>query len=458
MKPSVRWLVLLTLTTTHPALLVADDAVHLLEKNIQRLLPKQAIKTPTKELLSGQETLSLEDALAISLRDNLGLASKGAQLRNKQATASASFRKMLPALALNSKRSDIMRNTGGTDGVTYDSTMTLTQPLYKGDSLWSGWKSAEIQQTQAKLDLIHAARTMIKDVKAAWYGLLEKEALLLEAEESLKRLHQHESNAKSFFREGRMWRNEVLQAGVKVAQGEQALIGARNQVVLAMSELNRLMRRPLDHPLRAKGALVAVPMQWTLDEAYAHAREHRTDLEKVRLDVQVGELTETTTGAARLPTLDFSLAHNWNAQHMDYREKDSKTTALLSMNWTAWNWGETSSAIAAAKATTLKNQLTYDDQLQSVLFEIRKAFLTCQESALKIDVVKKSLQQAEENYRVNQIRYREQLGTATDVLNAMDLLTTTRNTYTLALSAYLTSMAALDLAAGKGAEDLEVMP
>ncbi|WP_193771035.1 TolC family protein [Candidatus Magnetaquicoccus inordinatus] len=405
--------------------------------------------------MANQDAMTLEEILAIALRDNLGLVSKELQLQNKQLTASASFRKMLPTMSLISKRSDIMRNTGGTDGITYDTTVTMTQPIYKGGALWNNWKSAELQETQARLDLLHTARTLIKDVKTAWYSLLEKKLLLKEAEDTLVRLRQLENNARSFFREGRMWRNEVLQANVRVAQGEQALITAQNQVELARSELNRLMRRSLNHSLETNGELAWEKLPWTLEDAYAHAKIHRKDLEKAKLDVEVGELTEKSTAAATSPTMDFSLAYNWNAQEADYRDRDSKTTALLTMNWTAWNWGQTAQEVSAAKATTNKNRITYDDLLQTVLLETRKAFLTAQESALRLEVVKKSLQQAEENYRVNQLRYREQLGTATDVLNALDLLTTTRNTYTSALAAYLTAMAALDLAAGKGPEDLE---
>lgn len=463
MKHPAHGLALLLATWMAPLPLLAasltDATVELMEKNLLHVFPTSTDYRPI-ELESKESSLTLDKALEIALQDNLGLQVKQVQLLGKQASSTASFREMLPTLSVSSSRTDILRNTTayGSQAESFNTTLTLSQPIYRGGAQWSGWQSAETQRNQAKLDLIHTARTLIKNVKGGWYALLEKQVLLKEAQAALERLHQHEKNAQAFFKEGRMWRNEVLQANVKVAQGEQNLITAQNQVELAKAELNRLMRRSLDHPLKPEGELTWVPMEWTLEEAYAHAQKHRTDLEKARLDIQVGKLTEVSTASGTLPMVDFTGTYGIEAPESDYHKNDATLTAILSMSWTAWDWGKNSQQLLAAKANTARNQLTYDDQLQSVLLETRKAFLTAKESALKVEVLKKSLQQAKENYRVNQIRYREQLGSATDVLDAMDLLTTTSNTHTSAIAAYLTAQAALDLAVGKETPDIEIKP
>ncbi|MBF0428695.1 MAG: TolC family protein, partial [Magnetococcales bacterium] len=209
------WLTFLAFTCANPGLLSAN------------LFDAEEMNTPVMTLQSGEETLTLDTTLAIALRDNLGLISKEVQLQGKEASATASFRKMLPTVAVSSSRTDILRNTTlyGSKAETFNTSLTLTQPIYRGGALVSGWQSADAQREQAQLDLVHTARTLIKDVKAAWYSLLEKNQLLKEAEAAMDRLHQHEKNAQAFFREGRIWRNEILQAGVKVAQGEQNLIG-----------------------------------------------------------------------------------------------------------------------------------------------------------------------------------------------------------------------------------------
>jgi outer membrane protein len=65
-----------------------------------------------------------------------------------------------------------------------------------------------------------------------------------------------------------------------------------------------------------------------------------------------------------------------------------------------------------------------------------------------IAVTRTSIEQADENYRINQERYREQVSRMTDVLDALTLLTYARASYSNALSDYQISLAALERAMG----------
>ena len=63
-------------------------------------------------------------------------------------------------------------------------------------------------------------------------------------------------------------------------------------------------------------------------------------------------------------------------------------------------------------------------------------------------VLRKSLEHAQENYRVNTVRYQEQLGTANDLLNAQALLTDTRKDWISALASYERAVVSLEYALG----------
>ncbi len=55
---------------------------------------------------------------------------------------------------------------------------------------------------------------------------------------------------------------------------------------------------------------------------------------------------------------------------------------------------------------------------------MKPAYLDLESSAKKIDVAKISTAQAEENLRLQRLHYQEGVATATDVLNAVTLLST----------------------------------
>ena len=65
----------------------------------------------------------------------------------------------------------------------------------------------------------------------------------------------------------------------------------------------------------------------------------------------------------------------------------------------------------------------------------------------------KATEQAEENFRINTERYREQVGTSTDVIDAQTLLTKARSDHDNALGDYSISRARLERAMGVAAPD-----
>ncbi|MBF0138313.1 MAG: TolC family protein [Magnetococcus sp. DMHC-1] len=401
-------------------------------------------------LCGAGELLTLEKSLEIAFRENLNLDAQTEGQKNKEALAKAAFKNMLPKLSLGTSRTDILHNTArsGSLAETYNTTLNVSQTLYSGGALQGSWKKSLLETRQAELNLLNEKRSLVQRVKAAWYTLLETTALHKEAVAALERLKQHEQNAQAFYREGRFWRNEVLQAQVEVARGEQRLIEADNALQLAKSGLNRLLQRPLDAPVDFTGTLEWQEIPVTLEEAFAQAKANRADLESARLGLETGQLSETITKAALLPSVSLRATHNLDADDVHYNPNDSRESVTLNVNWDFWEWGRTSQLVEAQRAANRQTDLKFRELIETILLEVKQVYLNTQGAAKRVQVLKQSLDQAEENYRVNQVRYREQLGTATDVLNAMDLLTSTRNSYTSAQAGYLTSLATLDRATG----------
>jgi len=61
-----------------------------------------------------------------------------------------------------------------------------------------------------------------------------------------------------------------------------------------------------------------------------------------------------------------------------------------------------------------------------VKLEVQTAYLDVRDTAERIRVTQKAVSQGEENLRLNEERYKEQVGTATDVIDAQTLLTKAR--------------------------------
>ena len=81
--------------------------------------------------------------------------------------------------------------------------------------------------------------------------------------------------------------------------------------------------------------------------------------------------------------------------------------------------------------------------------EYDTAYNDARVAAERISTVRKSIQQGEENLRINKNRYQEQVGTATDVIDAQTLLTQTRTEYFRAIFDYQVAVARVKKAMGE---------
>jgi outer membrane protein len=71
-----------------------------------------------------------------------------------------------------------------------------------------------------------------------------------------------------------------------------------------------------------------------------------------------------------------------------------------------------------------------------IRLEVKEAYLSLREAEKNFTVADQSIKQAEENFRISEFRYREQVATSLEVLDAQTLLTQAKNNIFQALYAY----------------------
>ncbi|MGD8263343.1 MAG: TolC family protein, partial [Desulfobacterales bacterium] len=87
--------------------------------------------------------------------------------------------------------------------------------------------------------------------------------------------------------------------------------------------------------------------------------------------------------------------------------------------------------------------------LDNIELQVKEAYLRTKESEKNITTVEKAIEQARENLRITEERFKEQVSTATDVLVAQTLLVETMTNYYNALYDYKIAKAVLYRAIGQ---------
>ena len=112
--------------------------------------------------------------------------------------------------------------------------------------------------------------------------------------------------------------------------------------------------------------------------------------------------------AEYLPTLYVS--GGWEHAENQYMVHQDNWSAIAGVNINLSSGGASSSKSGMARAELRSLKLTRDKLLDDIRLEVKSAYLDLQSSALKIEVAKTAVAQAEENLRLQRLRYKEGVG------------------------------------------------
>ena len=256
---------------------------------------------------------------------------------------------------------------------------------------------------------------------AAYFDLLEAKELLKVAEDEAGRYEAHKKDAEARQKAGVVTRNEVLQAEVLLADSKQRLVSAENGRTLSAARVNSILLRPLNEPLDLS-EIVGTPLgAVTLEEAWAAAEQGNPDLRDLDARIRAKEAGVSSVRSDYYPTVYVSGGYEYTQNQ--YQLHEDNWTVIAGVNVNLFGGGSTNARVGMARGELASLTYARDKVLDAVRLDVQAAFLDLESSRRKIDVALVAVSQAGENLRLQRLRYQEGVGTATDVLDAVTLMT-----------------------------------
>ncbi|HXY62273.1 MAG TPA: TolC family protein, partial [Nitrospirota bacterium] len=160
----------------------------------------------------------------------------------------------------------------------------------------------------------------------------------------------------------------------------------------------------------------------TLDEAWAIAETESPELKDIDAQIAAKEQNVQASQAEYLPTLYLSGGYAYTENK--YQVYPGNWSLMAGVNINLFAGGATSSKVSIAMSELRSLKLTRDKMLDSIRLAVENAYLDLQSSQQKIEVTKTAITSAQENLRLQRLRYHEGVATATDELDAVTLMTT----------------------------------
>ncbi len=341
--------------------------------------------------------------------------------------------------------------TVGTED-NYTWALEARQLIFTGGGIRANYEASKLGVSAAQMEERGIVLDIIQDVKVAYFNVIKAEKLLVVARQSVKQLEAHRDMAQGFFDVGMIPRNDLLHAEVQLANGRQFLFRSENSLELARAKLNTLLRRKIDAPVKVEDIFAYKPFEKSPGDCQEIALENRPEIRAYSMKVEQAKKIVNQTKSEFFPNV--ALVGNYSrfgdTPGVSGNEfKDQESWYLMAVaNWNFWEWGRTKNRVDISKSR--ENQVA--DALANIkdmiILEVKNADLFMREAEKQILVSRKAIEQAEENFRITQERYREQVTTSTDVLDAQILLTRAKSDYTNAIGDYHISHANLERAMG----------
>lgn len=338
-------------------------------------------------------------------------------------------------------------NAGKGIGNSHSNGLSASLPIFTGGKLSGTIKQAKANYQYNEVGVQRTYNEMRSTVTDGYFKMLQADNLQKLNAESVTRLEDHLKNVQAQYDVGVVAKVDVLRSQVELANAKQTLIQAENSYQVAEANMNKIVGLPMDTTLQLDNLLVYNAYDKNMDDCLAYAAEHRPELMQAKYGVDAAKGALMVARSGHMPQVAASATQQWSDSNWP-GDENGKWGVGVNVSLNVFDTGVTLSKIHGAEADLKKAEETYRDTVNAVNLDVRSNYLGLREAEKRISTTKLAVEQADEDYRIAQLRYMSGVGTNTDVLDAQVALTQAKTNYTQALYDYNTSKTALETSIG----------
>lgn len=327
--------------------------------------------------------------------------------------------------------------------------LVLTQPLFtfnrrkvQLEEIQLNYENANLNYAIQRLDLERTITTSFFDVYLAQLNLDI-------AKEELENTTNNFEIVRNKVEAGLLAQEELYQADINFANAQLKVQDNELSLENAEESFKRQIGINLDENIQLITDLDVVEVAVNLDTAVDIALRSRMELRQRQIDIEKSFFTLQRTKAQNEFRADLELAIGLIGQDEQinriYNTPTRSPSVGISFNIPIWDWGERTARIQAQEASMRSQEIDLQDQRVQIQLDIRRAFRNIQTQMPRIEIARKSVENAERTYEINLERYVNGDLTGIELNQFQNQLSTTRIDYARALINYKTQLLELKI-------------
>jgi len=331
----------------------------------------------------------------------------------------------------------------------------IDQPLFTGFRLTETYKLADLGLKVAISDEQLANLDIVFRTARAYYNYLMFQKLEQVANVAMEQLTSHLYDSEQFFKNEVIPLNDLLQSKVHLANAQQDLQIAESHTQIARMALATVIKEPLTLEFEVKDSPDLDPLTGDVETFTHQALKGRPELRRANYHLEATRKHITLAKSTYYPEVFLRASHNRYGDNLwvdgnglsDIQDSRNSTIGVYA-SWELFSWGQTKHEINRATAASRESRQALEGVIDEIKLEVQRNFIGAETAHKNIDTAQLAVDQAEENLRMVELRYKNQIATNTNVLDANTLLTDTQTKYYRAVYDYNVKLAGLARSVG----------
>lgn len=299
----------------------------------------------------------------------------------------------------------------------------LNQTLYQGGKIKNSIKSASIEKQISDLSLekdeSDIKLTLINNYLELFRLYKQKEVLQKNIEEAKKRLH----NIENLKKEGIVTNNDVLRSRIEVSDFELSLKETEDNIIIISQQLDIVLGLDEKNIIVPDTAFLKKKILTESEEYYVQqGYEKYPELRISDYNIEKAKINEKITKSKYLPNLFLSAGNN-------LVRPIPNTTPVQDLYINSWginigisyqisSWFDHKHTLNEARYNIDLQENLKEQTREDIRLNVKSAYIKNKEAMDRVEVLTKTVEQAQENYRITNNKYFNQLSILTDLLDA----------------------------------------
>jgi len=424
---------------------------------------------PTK-LVSGRMPLSLQDAITLGLKHNLGLLLSSADTRAARGERWQALSALLPHVAaepyvaeskanlaqvgLGSAAANVFHISPAVGPFSYfDARASVTQTLFDWKSI-SAARAAGASVKSADYTRLDATDLVVLAVGYAYFQAVADEARIATDEAQVQTAQTLFDQANDQVNAGTAADIEALRSKVELQTRQQQLIEAKNDFAIQKITVARVigLSPGQDFDLTDKSEYLALEST-TLDEALKRAYASRSDYRAASAEVRAAELSRKAAVAGYFPSLSFGADYGTGGAHPSDATRVYDLRGTLSIPIFTGNRVHGDIQQADARLEQARERL--DNLRAQVEADVRTAVLNLESAAEQVKVAHSNIDLADQTLTQSQDRFNAGVTDTVEVVQSQEAVASAHEQYISSLYKYNFAKISLIRALGAGEQGVK---